>query len=95
MWVAIVALSVVGVMLFGYYLVHRMDLFLRRKKGAPSVPQTRDDGDYPPLGGSSRPSVSPDAERARRTFENDGVWVSDGGSEEPEDEPPPRRGKKR
>lgn len=94
MEIAIVVLSVVGVMLFGYFLVNRMDVFLKRN-GTPGETQARDDEESPPFGEASRPSSSPDAERVRQTFENDGVWFSDSGSAPPEDKEKPRRWKKR
>ena len=65
MIVAII-LSVIGVMVFGFFLVKRMDFFLK-KNGAAPEPKGRD-GDAPDPAGS-------DAGRVRREFEREGVWI--------------------
>ena len=64
--VIVIVLSVLGVMVFGFFLVKRMDVFLK-KNGAAPEPKGRD-GDAPDPAGS-------DAARSRREFEREGVWI--------------------
>lgn len=64
--VVVIVLSVLGVMVFGFFLVKRMDVFLK-KNGAAPEPKGRD-GDAPDPAGS-------DAGHVRREFEREGVWI--------------------
>ena len=64
--VVAIILSVLGVMIFGFFLVKRMDVFLRKNGTAPE--RAGRDDDAPAFGTS-------DAERSRRAFEREGVWI--------------------
>ncbi len=64
--VVVIVLSVLGVMVFGFFLVKRMDVFLKKNGTAPE--QAGRDGD-------ASASEKSDAARSRREFEREGVWI--------------------
>ena len=81
--VVVIVLSVLGVMVFGFFLVKRMDVFLKKNGTAPE--RAGRDGD-------ASASEKSDAARSRREFEREGVWIR----EEKKDarEPKKRKGEK-
>ena len=64
--VVVIVLSVLGVMVFGFFLVKRMDVFLKKNGTAPE--RAGHDGD-------ASASEKSDAARSRREFEREGVWI--------------------
>ena len=64
--VVVIVLSVLGVMVFGFFLVKRMDVFLKKNGTAPE--RAGRDGD-------ASASEKSDAARSRREFEREGVWI--------------------
>lgn len=64
--VVVIALSVLGVMVFGFFLVKRMDVFLKKNGTAP---------ERAGCGGDASASEKSDAARSRREFEREGVWI--------------------